>query len=243
MSIDILPAIDLINGKCVRLQKGQFDKVTKYNVSPSEVAQQYERAGAEFIHIVDLDGAKAGVLQQLNTLKIVRKACHMTMQVGGGVNSMQQVNQLFEIGTSRVVIGSLTVKDPVLARDILIHYGGEKIVFALDVFVEEGTPFIAANGWQSSSHCQLDDVIRNFSPYGLKHVLCTDIQRDGMLQGPNVQLYKNYQQRYPQLRFQASGGVGSLGDISALKKANIPGVIIGKALYEKKFTLGEALAC
>lgn len=241
--MNIFPAIDLINGKCVRLEKGDFNKTTTYQLEPKDVAKSYQQAGAKFIHVVDLDGAKKGQACQYETIEQIRKNCDMALQVGGGIKDFATIDKLLDIGVDRVVIGSLAVKDIELTKKFFEKYGAEKIVLALDVFIKEGTPYIATHGWQESSTTTLDQIIQTYLADGLEYVLCTDISRDGMLQGPNFDLYRIYSSIYPDVKFMASGGVGSLEDLEILKGQNTYGVIIGKALYENKFTLQEALEC
>ncbi|MFC4892755.1 1-(5-phosphoribosyl)-5-[(5-phosphoribosylamino)methylideneamino]imidazole-4-carboxamide isomerase [Pseudofrancisella aestuarii] len=241
--MNIFPAIDLINGKCVRLEKGDFNKTTTYQLEPKDVANSYQQAGAKFIHVVDLDGAKKGQTCQFETIQQIRDNCNMTLQVGGGIKDFATIDKLLEIGVDRVVIGSLAVKDIELTKKFFEKYGAEKIVLALDVFIKEGTPYIATHGWQESSTITLDQIIQTYLADGLEYVLCTDISRDGMLQGPNFELYRVYSSIYPDIKFMASGGVGKLEDLKILKEQDAYGVIIGKALYENKFTLQEALEC
>ncbi|WP_265658304.1 1-(5-phosphoribosyl)-5-[(5-phosphoribosylamino)methylideneamino]imidazole-4-carboxamide isomerase [Francisella philomiragia] len=241
--MNIFPAIDLINGKCVRLEKGDFNKTTTYELEPKDVAKAYQQAGAEFIHVVDLDGAKKGQTCQFETIQKIRENCNMTLQVGGGVKDFETIEKLLELGVDRVVVGSLAVRDIALTKKFFEKYGAEKIVLALDVFIKEGIPYIATHGWQESSTTTLDEILQTYLGDGLEYVLCTDISRDGMLQGPNFELYRIYSSIYPDVQFMASGGVGSLEDLEILKEQNTYGVIIGKALYENKFTLQEALEC
>ena len=241
--MNIYPAIDLINGKCVRLEKGDFNKTTTYEFQPKDVAKAYQQAGAEYIHVVDLDGAKKGQTCQFETIKHIRDNCNMILQVGGGVKDFETIDKLLEIGVDRVVVGSLAVKDITLTKKFFKKYSAKKIVLALDVFIKEGVHYIATHGWQQSSTTTLDEILQTYLGDGLEYVLCTDISRDGMLQGPNFELYKTYSYLYPNIKFMASGGVGALADLEILKEQNTYGVIIGKAIYENKFTLQEALKC
>lgn len=239
----IFPAIDLINGKCVRLEKGNFNKTTTYEIKPKDVAKAYQQAGAEYIHIVDLDGAKQGQACQFDTIKKIRENCNIKLQVGGGIKDFATIDRLLEIGVDRVVIGSLAVKDTELTKKIFKKYGNEKIVLALDVFFKDDDFYVATHGWQNSSMTTLNEIIQKYQASDLKYVLCTDISKDGMLQGPNFRLYSDYCRDYPNIKIMASGGVGNLEDLKILKAQNIYGVILGKALYENRFTLMEALAC
>ncbi len=241
--MNILPAIDLINSQCVRLKKGDFNQLTTYPLSPFEVAREYQTNGAKFLHVVDLDGAKKGAFEQFEVIQIIRDACDMTLQVGGGINSKEIIDRLFAMGVDRVVIGSLAVRDKHLTSELLQYYGSDRITLALDVHIQNSLPMIATHGWVNTSDQTLDDLIEYYAPQGLKHVLCTDISKDGLLKGPNIKLYQAYQRCYPDIVFQASGGVGKLNDLTSLKQAGVKSVIVGKALYENKFTLKEALTC
>lgn len=204
----IIPAIDLRFGQCVRLEKGRFEDVTHYDLKPEEVAKNYEAAGSDILHVVDLDGAKAGCLAQIETIQRIRKATNMDLQVGGGVSSIEIVELLLSIGVTSVVIGSMAIKEVAKTEAIFRKYDADKIVLALDVHINDaGIPMVATHGWQAGSNTRLDDAIKQYQPCGLKHVLCTDISKDGMLSGPNFELYRQCVERYPDLKFQASGGL------------------------------------
>ncbi|MDA7742321.1 1-(5-phosphoribosyl)-5-[(5-phosphoribosylamino)methylideneamino]imidazole-4-carboxamide isomerase [Francisellaceae bacterium] len=240
--MNIIPAIDLINGKCVRLEKGDFDSVKEYAGSALEVAQSYEAAGAEYLHIVDLDGAKNKALSQSNLIGDICRATKLIVQVGGGVRSLKDVEYLLELGVNRIVIGSLAVKNNAVTKAIISKYGADNIVLALDVNIDaQGAPNIATDGWQTGGDVTLWDAVAIYQDYGLKHVLCTDIVRDGMLEGPSLNLYAECIKKFPSIQWQASGGVSVLGDLNELLKIGASGVIIGKALYEERFRLSEAL--
>ncbi len=238
----IIPAIDLRFGQCVRLEKGRFEDVTHYDLKPEKVAKSYEDSGSDILHVVDLDGAKAGCLAQLETIQRVAQATNMDLQVGGGVSSIEIVETLLSCGVSRVVIGSMAIKEVAKTKAIFKKYGADKIVLALDVHINlDGIPMVATHGWQAGSDTSLDDAIKKYQPLGLKHVLCTDISKDGMLSGPNFALYQQCVEKYPDLKFQASGGISQLKDFDQLIPTGVSGVIVGKALYEKRFTLREAI--
>ena len=238
----LIPAIDLRCGQCVRLEKGNFDDITRYKVSPVEVAQSYEAAGAEYLHIVDLDGAKAGELQQIDTILAIKEATNLKVQVGGGISSAMIASRLLDAGISRVVIGSMAVKEVEKTQALFHEFGAEKIVLALDVNInKQGRPMVATHGWQQSSDIDLRTVLPTYGIGSVHHVLCTDISRDGMLRGPNFELYQDCQFNYPSIQFQASGGVSNLNDLLRLRDTGVSGVISGKALYEKRFTLEEAV--
>lgn len=240
----IIPAIDLIEGKVVRLYQGDYEQKTQYELDPVEVVHDYADQGAHWLHIVDLTGAKDTSKRQLALIKRMVETKRMQFQAGGGIRSEDEVAQLLDTGVSRVVIGSLAVKQPELVKSWVEKYGPEHIVLALDINISEtGEKLIATHGWQENSGVALEALLDDFASVGAKHVLCTDISRDGTLQGANVALYQEMAARFPNVSWQASGGIGSLNDISALKPTNVGGVILGRALLEGKFTVKEAISC
>jgi phosphoribosylformimino-5-aminoimidazole carboxamide ribotide isomerase len=240
----IYPAIDLRGGRCVRLNEGKFADETVYGTDPLAVARDFAAAGAEWLHVVDLDGAKDPARRQTALVQSLARESRLKVQTGGGIRDAAQVETLLAAGASRVIVGSLAVREPALVREWLARFGPDKIVLALDVRLDAaGTPLVALAGWQASSGKALDTVLAGFIPVGLLHVLCTDISRDGLLQGPNFALYAGLGRRFPSLQVQASGGVASLDDLRRLRAEGSAGAITGRALYEKKFTLQEALAC
>ncbi|MGB2426974.1 MAG: 1-(5-phosphoribosyl)-5-[(5-phosphoribosylamino)methylideneamino]imidazole-4-carboxamide isomerase [Alteromonas sp.] len=240
----IIPAIDLIDGKVVRLFQGDYAQQTDYAFDPVDVVNDYADQGAQWLHIVDLTGAKDTSKRQLQLIKRMVDTQRMQFQAGGGIRSEDDVKQLLDIGVKRVVIGSLAVKKPELIKQWLRTYGGEQIVLALDVNIDEnGDKLIATHGWQENSGVALDSLLAELLDAGAKHVLCTDISRDGTLQGANHQLYQEMAERFPQVAWQASGGIGSLQDIEVLKPTGVSGVILGRALLEGKFNVQEAIAC
>ena len=240
----IIPAIDLINGQVVRLYQGDYGQKTAYSDNPQARFDDYVSQGAAQLHLVDLDGAKDAKARQLALIAQLLSATEAPVQVGGGVRSEQDVADLLAAGASRVVIGSTAVKSPDLVASWMEKYGPERIVLALDVNIDEqGNRHIAVAGWQENSGISIEALIERFLPAGLKHVLCTDISRDGTLQGSNVELYQSLAVQYPQIRFQASGGIGGIADIEALKGSGVGGVILGRSLLEGKFTVEEAIAC
>ncbi len=240
----IIPAIDLIEGKVVRLYQGDYEQKTQYELDPVEVVHDYADQGANWLHIVDLTGAKDTSKRQLALIKRMVETKRMQFQAGGGIRSEDEVAQLLDTGVSRVVIGSLAVKQPELVKSWVEKYGPEHIVLALDINISDsGEKLIATHGWQENSGVALEGLLDDFASVGAKHVLCTDISRDGTLQGANVELYQEMAARFPNVSWQASGGIGSLNDISALKPTNVGGVILGRALLEGKFTVKEAISC
>jgi phosphoribosylformimino-5-aminoimidazole carboxamide ribotide isomerase len=240
----IIPAIDLINGKVVRLYQGDYGQKTEYTASAQERFDLYVAAGATQLHLVDLDGAKDASQRQLTVIRELLKNTRAPVQIGGGVRSEQDVKDLLDAGANRVVVGSTAVKSPELVMGWMAKYGADKIVLALDVNIDaDGQRKIAVAGWQQDSGVTIEDLIERFLPAGLTHVLCTDISRDGTLQGSNVALYQSLAAQYPQVKFQASGGIGGIADIEALKGSGVGGVILGRSLLEGKFTAEEAIAC
>ena len=208
------------------------------------MVHDYADQGATWLHIVDLTGAKDTSKRQLELIKAMVDTKRMQFQAGGGIRSEEEVAQLLETGVSRVVIGSLAVKQPELVKSWVEKYGPERIVLALDINISEsGEKLIATHGWQENSGVALEGLLEDFATVGAKHVLCTDISRDGTLQGANTELYQEMATRFPNVSWQASGGIGSINDIEALKPTNVGGVILGRALLEGKFTVKEAIAC
>jgi len=240
----IIPAIDLIDGQTVRLYQGSYDKTTQYQQTPFELRDLYAEAGAGVLHLVDLNGAKDAAKRQLPLLKQLMQRAPLPIQVGGGVRTEQDVIDLLEAGASRVVIGSLAIREPALVQQWLRTYGGDKIVLALDVAInDKGEKPLPSHGWIEASNITLEQVLDGFIAAGARHVLCTDISRDGTLQGPNVALYQELAAKYPQILWQASGGVGNLEHIRSLTGSGVAGVILGRALLEGKFSIKEAIQC
>ncbi|GLT19334.1 1-(5-phosphoribosyl)-5-[(5-phosphoribosylamino) methylideneamino] imidazole-4-carboxamide isomerase [Vibrio zhanjiangensis] len=240
----IIPALDLIEGQVVRLYQGNYGQVTEYKVDPVEQFNLYHQAGANWLHLVDLTGAKDTTARQLDLIAKLLSSTPANIQIGGGVRTEQDVIDLLKAGAQRVVVGSTAVKQPEMVKSWMENYGAEKIVLALDINIDHnGTRNVAISGWQEDSGTTIEELINDFLTVGLKHVLCTDISRDGTLEGSNVELYVDLCKRYPQVQFQSSGGIGSLADIQALKGSGVAGVIVGRALLDGKFTAQEALAC
>lgn len=248
----LIPAIDLIEGSVVRLFQGDYGQKTEYKVDPVELVKEYASQGANWLHIVDLTGAKDTSKRQLSLISDMVNTGVMQFQAGGGIRSEQDVSQLLEAGVARVVIGSLAVKEPDLVKSWVTKYGAEAIVLALDINInDQGKKCIATHGWQEDSGVELESVVDDFLTVGLKHVLCTDISKDGTLQGPNQDLYKALAESYPQISWQASGGMSELADVEQLKPSlensgldnNTPsGIILGRALLEGKFTVSQAIS-
>jgi phosphoribosylformimino-5-aminoimidazole carboxamide ribotide isomerase len=240
----IYPALDLRGGRVVRLTEGKFDQEKTYGDDPLAVARAFAAAGATWLHVVDLDGAKDPTQRQTALVERLARDSGLKVQTGGGIRDGAQIEALLAAGVQRVIVGSTAVKEPTRARAWLTRFGAERLVLAPDVRLDSGgTPRIAADGWQESTGIALDDFLPVFLTAGLRHILCTDISRDGKLTGPNTALYAGLIRRFPTLQIQASGGVAALADLPPLRAAGAAGVIVGRALYEKKFTLQEALAC
>lgn len=238
----IYPAIDLIEGQCVRLAQGDFERKKVYDNTPIAVARSYKESGAQWLHLIDLDGTKDPKNRQIDLIQSIVEQAGMHVQSGGGIRAASDVEALLEAGVSRVIIGSMAIKQPQETKDILNRFGADRVVLALDVLPTKAGYHVAVSGWQESSDMDLLDVLSEYAAQGVKDILCTDISKDGMLKGTNVKLYQDVMLRFPEIRLQASGGIGSIGDIQALQGIT-EGVVIGKALYEGKFTLREALSC
>ncbi len=240
----IIPALDLIDGHIVRLYQGDYRRQTDYGADPATQIQAYAAAGAEQLHLVDLSGARDPAARQTELIGQLIAACPLPVQVGGGIRSGADLDALFRAGAARVVIGSLAVKAPALVKDWLGHYGGDRLVLALDVQpAADGSYQVAHSGWQAGDGGRLEALIDCYRPHGLRQVLCTDISRDGTLQGANTALYRALHGRYPELAIQASGGIGSLEHIRALHGSGVAGIITGRALLDGRIDLKEALSC
>ena len=234
----IYPAIDLIAGEVVRLHKGDFAQKTTYGTDPVAVARAYADAGASWLHLVDLDGAKDPAHRQTTLISRIIEGSGLKVQTGGGIRSRADVEALLSAGASRVVIGSLAVRDQDTVAAMIADLGAEAICLAADVVRPDQDFMIAVSGWQEASTLTLADFIEGFLPSGLRHVLCTDIDRDGTLTGPNKALYDIVKAAYPDIYLQASGGVKGIEDLDGL---GTDGVIIGRAIYEQKIDLKAVL--
>jgi phosphoribosylformimino-5-aminoimidazole carboxamide ribotide isomerase len=237
----IYPAIDLRKGKCVRLKQGDFNQTTVYNEDPQEMAKTFKQAGAKWLHVVDLDGAKNCAVTQIDLIARVAKAFDGNMQVGGGVRTTHDIEKLLSAGASRIIVGSICVASPKTVAAWIEQFGPEKLVLALDFRITDNEPHLTEAGWQKDSHKTLWDIIEKIP--AAKHILCTDISLDGMEQGPNFDCYQRIVERHPEIHLQASGGIHNTDDIKQLRQIGATGSIIGKALYEGHLNLQEALAC
>ena len=239
----LIPAIDLLDGRCVRLLHGDFKQVTHYPRPAQELARDYADAGAGWLHVVDLAASRDGVDADTTALFSLLGQATQSVQTGGGVRSGEDVSRRLDAGAARVVIGSLSVTNSKGFIGWINQYGADKLVAALDIrFDEKGVPWPRIHGWTSRGDRDMWQLLDELVAGGLQHLLCTDISRDGALSGPNLELYSDITRRYPGLQLQASGGVSSLTDLHQLKPTGATGVITGKALLEKRFTVTEALA-
>lgn len=240
----IIPAIDLIDGCVVRLHQGDYGARRDYGEDPLARLQRYQASGAQLLHIVDLTGAKDPKARQIPLLRELLGSLSIPVQTGGGIRSADDVRSLLDAGAARVVVGSAAVKHTDEVAGWMKTFGADKLVLALDVRINKaGNAEVAVSGWQENSGVLMDDLIRAFEPAGLRYVLTTDISKDGTLAGPNTALYAKLAQTFPNIDFQASGGIGSLDDIRAVSHTGAAGVIVGRALLEGKFTLEEAIEC
>ncbi|MDR0988898.1 MAG: 1-(5-phosphoribosyl)-5-[(5-phosphoribosylamino)methylideneamino]imidazole-4-carboxamide isomerase [Prevotellaceae bacterium] len=233
--IELIPAIDLINGKCVRLSQGDYHTQKVYNENPVEVAKALEAHGIRRLHVVDLDGAASHHVVNHRTLHALSTQTSLVIDFGGGVKSDEDLQIAFDNGAQMVTGGSIAVKDPERFCSWLKRYGAERIILGADVKERR----IAVSGWKEESNCDLFPFLDNYIKRGVGQVICTDISRDGMLQGPSLELYGEVLRQHPKLHLIASGGVGSMNDIGELQRAGVPAVIFGKALYEGRITLEQ----
>lgn len=233
--IEIIPAIDIIDGVCVRLTKGDYNSKRDYGIRPVDMAKQYEGVGITRLHIVDLDGAKASKPVNLKSIEEVCDATNLKVQFGGGIKSTESVEMAYAAGVYSVICGSVAITNPELFISWLKKYGGDRVILGADI--KDGN--IAINGWLESGDKSINQLLDYFLPYGLKRVVCTDISKDGMLQGPNFELYRELQESYPTLNITVSGGISTSEDIDKLNEMELKSVIVGKAIYEGKIELNE----
>lgn len=233
--IELIPAIDIIDGKCVRLSQGDYNTQKIYNENPLEVAKEFEANGIHRLHVVDLDGAKSSHVVNYKVLDIIAGHTSLVIDFGGGIKTDEDLNIAFEYGAQMVTLGSVAAKQPALFKKWLHQYGPKKIILGADVKENR----ISINGWKEESQQELIPFLTDYSQEGIQKVLCTDISRDGMLQGPSIELYKQIMKKFPTMHLIASGGVSNLQDIIDLNEANIPAVVFGKALYEGRITLKD----
>jgi len=244
----VYPAIDVRDGRVVRLRQGDYARETRYGDDPSELAETYAKAGASWLHLVDIDAARGGGYTLAPLLREIKSAAGLLVQTGGGIRSASNVEALLDAGADRVVIGSLSVRAPELVAGWIAQYGPERIVVALDTRVDaDGCWQLPIHGWTEAAatgqRIDLGSMLAIHATAGLHHLLCTDISRDGMLSGPNCDLYRQLSALAPGIAIQASGGARDLADVRAARDAGCAGVVLGRALLEGKLDLAEALAC
>ena len=237
MKIQLIPAIDIINGQCVRLTKGDYAQKTVYSDSPAEVAKGFEQIGFQRLHVVDLDGAKSKHIVNDQVLRSITETTGLTVDFGGGIKTDDDIRKAFDAGAAMVTVGSIAVQQPELCFEWLEKYGPERIILGADV--RHGK--ISINGWKEDSDEDLLPFLRKYVEAGIRNVLCTEISKDGTLAGPAIGLYQSIMQEYPQLHLIASGGVSSIDDIRALDRAGIPAVVFGKAIYEGRIDLRQLI--
>lgn len=238
----LIPAIDLQNGRCVRLLRGDFARQTAYASAPLDLARKYRAVGADWLHVVDLDGAREGRTDEGNRALIeeLARESRLQLQVGGGLRTRSDVERVLEAGAARAVIGSAALSDPAAVRGWIEHFGRDRIALAFDVRIgAEGSPCIVTHGWQRQSNRSLWEALAEFSSSAPTHVLCTDVERDGALSGPNVALYAEAARRFPAVAWQASGGIRDAADLRALAVCGAAAAISGKALLEELIPIEE----
>ncbi len=231
----IIPAIDIIDGKCVRLKQGDYAQKIVYNDNPLDVAKSFEDAGLTHLHLVDLDGAKAGKVVSWDVVERITTNTKLHVDFGGGIKTHEEILRLLNLGVYQVNLGSISVKEPIKILDWIKQFGAEKIILSADVKNE----MISINGWQDSAAINIMTFLKDYVQKGIEHVTCTDISTDGMLTGPNIELYEKILLSFPQLNMIASGGVSCVDDLRELKRIGVDGVIVGKAIYEGKISLRE----
>lgn len=237
--MELIPAIDIRHGRCVRLLRGEFDQETRYDLDPRSLARDYREAGAAWLHIVDLDGAASGERGNAPLIGEIAQAADLRIQLGGGIRTEQSLIEALAVA-DRVVIGSLSVTEPDTVADWLRRYGAERIVLGLDVRLDDtGEAWVTTHGWTEASTLTLNGAIERYRRAGLKHVLCTDVARDGALTGPNVELYQAAQTAHPDVAFQASGGIREAADLFRLADSGVAAAISGKALLEQRIRFEE----
>jgi phosphoribosylformimino-5-aminoimidazole carboxamide ribotide isomerase len=233
--MQIIPAIDIIEGKCVRLTHGDYNQKKIYNEHPLEVAQQFEDAGLHRLHLVDLDGAKAGNVKNWKVLETIASKTNLKIDFGGGIKTEKDVQIVFECGSTYATVGSIAVKEKSTFIDWLKKFSADKFLLGADVRNEK----ITISGWTEETEIWVYDFIQDYTEQGVQQIFCTDVSKDGALQGPSVELYKKIIQKFPELHFIASGGVSKMDDVYYLQEIGCKGVIIGKAIYEGRIAIED----
>ena len=235
----IIPAIDIIDGKCVRLTKGDYNTKKIYNENPLEVAKEFEAAGIEFLHVVDLDGAKASQIINYKVLEQIASKTSLKIDFGGGLKSNKDLEIAFNSGANQITGGSIAVKNSDIFESWIAKYGAQKIILGADFYPDNAGGKIATNGWQEESTLELIPFIKGYQNKGIQYVICTDISKDGMLQGPSFEVYKEIITVVKNVKLIASGGISTFDELPRLAENGCEGVIIGKAIYEKKISLKQ----
>ncbi len=239
----IIPAIDLKDGNCVRLYKGDFDRTTEYSSNPAEIGRRFSALNVEDLHIVDLDGARTGTQQNHGIVAAIAADSGLNVQLGGGIRTRENVSAWLNNGVSRCVVGSVAIEQPDTVRTWIEEFGAHAIVLALDINLDDsGTPMLTTQGWTERSGTSLWACLDGYYKAGARHVLCTDIARDGAMSGPNFELYVEILNRYPALQLQASGGVRDIDDLELLRELGLPAAITGRALLDGEITSEEIAA-
>ena len=233
--VEIIPAIDIIEGRCVRLSQGDYDQRKVYDASPIDMAKRYADCGVKRIHVVDLDGAKSSSPKNLKTLERMAVGAAVEIEWGGGLKSEEALRAIFDYGAMYAIVGSVAAQQRELFAEWLQMFGGERMILGADV--RNGK--VSVNGWLEDLALSIEELIDGFLPYGLNQVICTDINKDGMLKGPSFELYTDLQSRYKQVDFTVSGGIASMADIERAEELHLRRVIVGKAIYENRITLKE----
>ena len=233
--MNVLPAIDIRNGNCVRLKKGNFNDIKIYNISPLDQAKLFKDHGFDFIHIVDLDGALKGKRENIKTVNQIINL-NIKVQLGGGIRLISEVEELIDIGVERVILSTAAVEDESFINDVLLRFDQENITLALDFRIYDDTPYIATKGWMNQTKINLYDFIKKNE---IKNVLATDINKDGLLIGPNLQIYKKIKELSPNKNLIGSGGISKISDIDDLAKISVNECVVGKAIYENKISMKE----
>ncbi len=231
----IIPAIDIIDGKCVRLTKGDYSTKKEYRSNPVEVAKEFEDSGIQRLHLVDLDGAKAKEIVNIKTLENIAKETNLIIDFGGGVQSDDMLESAFNAGANQITAGSIAVRNQNLVFSWLEKFGPDKIIIGADTYKGK----IAVSGWEENSGLDLNSFLETYQNKGIQYIISTDVEKDGLLEGPNLPYYKKMQEDFPNLNIIASGGVSNLQDLIQLKEMNLYGVIVGKAIYEGRIQLNE----
>jgi len=236
----VIPAIDLKDGKCVRLLKGDFEQTTEYSNYPAEIGQRFSALAVDDLHIVDLDGARTGAQQNHSIVSEIISQSGLAVQLGGGIRERDDVARWLDAGVTRCVVGSVAIKQPEAVQQWLREFGADAVVLALDIKLNESAvPMLTTHGWTEDTCTSLWECIENYRRFGVRHVLCTDVARDGAMTGPNIALYSDILARYPDLELQASGGVRNIDDLQKLRDLGIPAAITGRALLDGAITATE----